>query len=73
MGSEGGLRGLLEADRVGGMEGKPEAPERGGSGRAMRALVCVHRTYGDGLDLMGSRDDGLQLSIGCLIQKYNSA
>lgn len=28
-------------ERVGGMEGKPEAPEAG-VGELMRALVCVH-------------------------------
>lgn len=50
---EGGLEGLLEAGRATGMEGKPEAPERGRSGRADEGSGLCPQVYGAGLDPMG--------------------
>ena len=48
MSREGGLRGLLEAKRFGGMQGKTEAPERGRSGRADEGSGLCPWVYGTG-------------------------
>lgn len=55
MGKEGGLLGLLEAERAGGMEGKPEALERGRSWRADEGSGLCPRVYGASLVPMGGR------------------
>lgn len=47
--------GLLEAERAREMEGKPEAPERGRSGRADEGSGLCPGVCGAGLDPFGGR------------------
>lgn len=48
----------MEAGRAdGGIEGKPEAPERGRSGRSDEGSGLCPRVYGAGLDLRGGSVD----------------
>lgn len=67
MGRERGLRGLLEAEKAGVLEGKPEAPERGRSGRADEGSGLCPRVYGAGLDPTGGRvaEMTIDLSLDC--------